>query len=452
MKQIYIANVLEAYYKSYRKLNSKDRIYWTQYDALDGNRSLLYGGDEKIIVSTTPINRQHWEYTCGLAGWKNTLNLVPEEKTTSICSNILTDNSLNTQFIKAVKTNPGIEIIPYRHTEEFYALTEYLHAQDLKFQLPETLPQEHRFIETYFHSKRGFRHLWEMVKDPKLSIEIPEGFITADREEALEAAYYFRVTNRDFLFKYSRGVQGVGIIFNEADKLPADKETFIEKTGELLKDDIWSEGCIVVEEKIHADTAVMGGSPNVEMMITPEGEVKQSYACEQVLDRDGKTFMGVRINPDVYESEYIKTAFRAAKNFGRKLSEYGVRGVFDMDLVVSKDGRVYAVESNIRRTGGTHIHEYCMALFGINYMQKYYIKSYELKVGAKNGKNLEYNGAREILKGLLASRADKSGIYFVNPDFLEMDFLVLMLVSKDKKGLRRLESEVKKRFERGNYG
>ena len=123
-----------------------------------------------------------------------------------------------------------------------------------------------------------------------------------------------------------------------------------------------------------------------------------------------------------------------------------------MDLVVSKDGRVYAVESNIRRTGGTHIHEYCMALFGINYMQKYYIKSYELKVGAKNGKNLEYNGAREILKGLLASRADKSGIYFVNPDFLEMDFLVLMLVSEDKAGLRRLESEVKKRFERGNYG
>lgn len=443
MKQIYIGNVLEAYYRSYQRLNRKDKEYWMEYDKLDNNRSLLYGGDNKAIITPTPIQPAHLEFTCDLSGWKNVINLFPQQSTESICSDLINDAKINGQVLKLIEDNPGIEIIPYRHTEEFYKFIDYLNERKLRFKLPETLPGEFRFVESYFHSKRGFRHLWEMIKDDSLDIGIPEGFITADREEAIQAAKYFKANQKDFVFKYNRGVQGVGVLLNNIADLPDDSAEFEKSLYKMLEDDIWLEGCIVVEQKIDVDVTVLGGSPNVEMKILENGDVTESYACEQVLDKDRKTFMGVGINKEVHKNTYMKTAFKAAKRYGQKLSDMGYRGVFDMDLVISKDRKLYAVEANLRRTGGTHIHEFCETLLGSDYMFNYCVKSYETKTG-QNGSVL-YEEIKERLVDLMVTKERNQGLIFANPDFLKMGHLVLMLISDSRAGLADLEKRITER-------
>ena len=175
IKQIYIGNVLEAFHKSYTsdKLSQKEADFWRKYDALENNRSLLYGGDNKIVITPERIDAGHIHYICDVAGWNNVHNLVPERQSDCVSLDVADDKEFFDQLLLIVKNNPGVEIIQYRHTPEFYSLVE----------------KENKFIEEYFHSKRGFRHLWEQVKDPKLKIKIPEGYITENKTEAIEAAW-----------------------------------------------------------------------------------------------------------------------------------------------------------------------------------------------------------------------------------------------------------------------
>ncbi|EKE00157.1 MAG: hypothetical protein ACD_22C00083G0011, partial [uncultured bacterium] len=308
----------------------------------------------------------------------------------------------------------------------------------LEFSTPETPNPLDMFTEKYFHSKRGFRHLWELAKDPKLKISIPMGFITFSKKESIEAAYWFLTRKKDFVLKINEGSQGIGIaLFNYKD-FPDDKKAFEQKLATFIAEDVWNQSCIVVEEKADVDKAMFGGSPNVELRILKDGRVVREYGCEQVLDKDGKTFRGVAIHKGVVSSKYIKTAFKAAELFGTKLSYYGYRGVFDMDLVVSKSGELFAVESNLRRTGGTHIHEFCTTLLGKNYWNKHYVVAYELtldegKTPEEKAKlHRDYVTVSKLLEPIKYDHSKKRGVMFVNPDLLEVGVLSLLVVGKNK--------------------
>ncbi len=54
--------------------------------------------------------------------------------------------------------------------------------------------------------------------------------------------------------------------------------------------------------------------------------------------------------------------------FARRLQQMGYVGHFDLDTVVDDAGRVYLLEINPRRTGGTHVHEFAEHVFGADYL------------------------------------------------------------------------------------
>jgi phosphoribosylglycinamide formyltransferase 2 len=54
----------------------------------------------------------------------------------------------------------------------------------------------------------------------------------------------------------------------------------------------------------------------------------------------------------------------------RRLQDMGYVGLFDLDTVVNDEGRVYLLEINPRRTGGTHVHEFAAHVFGDDYLDK----------------------------------------------------------------------------------
>ncbi len=56
--------------------------------------------------------------------------------------------------------------------------------------------------------------------------------------------------------------------------------------------------------------------------------------------------------------------------FAHRLQAMGYVGHFDLDTVVNDDGRVYLLEINPRRTGGTHVHEFAEHVFGADYLDK----------------------------------------------------------------------------------
>jgi len=438
---IYISNILEGYHKSYENLPQKERNYWTKYDTFDSNRAVLYGDDEKVVITSSPINPTHLSDMTSLMQWKNVVNLSPARASYSISDDCRKDSSLHGRLRAIILANPGIALIPYRLTPQFQKLIHALQKEGLTFTLPETIPQDKQFILNYFNTKRGFRHLWHMAdaNDPP-HVQIPEGFIAEDKPEATEAAWWFKVHKKSFVIKYNKGTQGIGIHMLRHDKLPHDKKKFRDHIKKLLSDKIWNESVVIVEEAAPINEKNESVSPSIELYVDEAGKVTPSYACDQILAPDKKTFRGIYIYPELMNDPVIKRAFASGLKFGARLASYGYRGVFDVDLIRSTNNAIFAVESNLRRTGGTHLHELCLALLGPSYGSKYHALIEDVML--KNGHGLTYESCRTLFHSELFSRKTGKGILFSNPDMLNVNILMIVLIGKSRSDLDQLRASI----------
>ena len=61
---------------------------------------------------------------------------------------------------------------------------------------------------------------------------------------------------------------------------------------------------------------------------------------------------------------------KIAKAIGKRYSELGYRGFFDVDFIISERGITYPIETNARRTGGTHVFDLTRHLFGNKWQNK----------------------------------------------------------------------------------
>lgn len=109
-------------------------------------------------------------------------------------------------------------------------------------------------------------------------------------------------------------------------------------------------GDAVVEEYIEADTQI--GSPSVEYRIKGE-EIEYLYSCKQVVNQN-RTFLGVDVGHEVLPQRVKTQMLQSGNAFAHALLQLGYRGFFDIDFIMSKEQKLYAVEANLRRTGATH--------------------------------------------------------------------------------------------------
>jgi len=82
-------------------------------------------------------------------------------------------------------------------------------------------------------------------------------------------------------------------------------------------------------------------------------------------DRYGE-FLGVGIGSEAVPICLKRQLEEIAEIIGNKYYELRYRGFFDVDFVISKTGVPYAIETNNRRTGGTHVYDIGKRVFGNN--------------------------------------------------------------------------------------
>ena len=430
--KIYIGNILEAFYPVYKNLPSVKRDFWFRHDFYESNRSLLYNHDNKIIITSLPILASHLSHICQLMNWKNVHNLFPEKPSPAICKDLMCAKPLHHTLVQIIKDNPGVSLIPYRSTPEFYNLIEKLQKKHLKFTTPETVPFENQFIPAYCNTKRSFRHLWgKATSSAHLPIDIPEGFIVGDKKEAIAAAWWFHQQKLSFVIKHNRSAQGSGVIFFQVQDSPDNHSDFTTFMKKQLSDKIWADSPIVVEEFIQPDYTSLGGSPSVEFYVSQSGKVEATYAVEQLMEKDHKTFKGCYIHPQLFKHPFIKTAFQAGILYGKELARLGYCGYFDMDLVVGKNGKLYAVETNLRRTGGTHVHETAINFLGKNYLESFYVLSEDIRL--KQSVNTNYDSLFQHLSQILFNPKTKTGLIFGNPDMIQIGILHAIFLAPSEK-------------------
>lgn len=440
LENLFISNIAEVYYKAYYNLPDDERKTHINYDLIEAERALVCLSDNKVVVVSTKPSQEYIDDLRQRIGYKNLVVLAPKRPTERLSADIIEESGLLKKIVQIIKDNPGIHLVPYYPTEEFFDLLSLLRQKNLQFDTPETVYRENRFIHHHHNCKIGFRTIWDKALDYNSPIKIPQGFIVDDVEEAITAARWFYYKKKNFIFKYNRGASGVGIVFYNYKDLPQDEKAFKEYLLSRHQERIWYEENFIVEEAIDRDRSFFDGTPSIEFKIN--GKVQFSYICAQWINAKGG-FDGIYLGKELLDSNKlaIHDLIEDGARFGEALKELGYRGIYDIDTVMGKNKQIYAVESNMRRTGGTHVYELGKYLYGPNFLDKVCLTSRESLPIKKNINT--YAKLFSLVKPLLFDKKKKYGIILVQPDAVVINQLGYIAIAPDKDSLFTLNENLK---------
>mgnify|MGYP005839119935 FL=1 len=410
--RLVIANVVDAYRDNVALI--RDPLL-REHEVLDSyyieDRALLWHGDRKLVVTSLPVDAGHLRYLRRAMGYAQLENLAPREPTESLCEDILREEGLRASIVERLRGQGEVDLISFVGSRGVLAVAEALRGAGLRVSTPECPSAECLEARDYLDSKAGFREFFRSAAGAIPGVQIPDGAVAQNPQEAAQLAVAFLQQGRACLCKPNNSQSGVGFVILRPGELaggPAEWEEAIR--SRLAGDRQMTSDVIVVEELIEMDLSVAGGSPSIEMRIPadPARDVEFMYLCGQILTAKGY-FFGVEMHRDLVEPDLERTIERAAVAVAREMRRRGYAGVFDMDMVAGVDGRLYAVEVNTRRTGGTHAHEAAEHLFGPRYWERAaVISNNELGFA---GEPLTWGELQRLLSGLLwPIRGRKEGI------------------------------------------
>lgn len=439
---IFIGNIAEMARPLMSLMESKlgEAELWEDHWLSD--RFIFSGGDNRILITPTPIAPDFLKDGCRLLGFQNVVNWWPEKIGESVSEAIAEDKLLWQKLVTEIKANEGINLVSYCATQEFLRLTDILRDLGLKFKMPETPEKENTWLIDYFGSKAGFRQATASLG--KGFPSMPQGGICVNKKEIIGWASYLLRNTAGFVIKANRGAAGVGLkIVKKEEVTPGKEEEFINNLLEGKR--YWSEEPVVVEEFVPAAMTVCGGNPNIELMITPEGEVKPLYTCGMRVTPEGN-FKGVEIGKGAVQKEAADLLFSSGKIWGEYLKRMGYRGFFEMDYIPRSIKEIYPVEANIRRTGGTHVHELAEKLLGSDYQENYYVVANNL-YNAPLYQGKKYMQLKADLEDLLFPiRQKKEGVVLTIVNLLQRGQLGYLVIGPSRERTTEIEEIFQKRI------
>jgi hypothetical protein len=324
-----------------------------------GDRGLFWLGDPKLLFATasTPFG----EHVCRRWGYPGTILLAPKNPTHQLSLDILREPELLKQVIDYAGPGKTLCMVPYATTAEFYQLIEILRTcHGLTICLPESPTPNLLWLRDHIDSKAGFRALAaECLHSTQL---LPKGFACKDTCQAAEAVNWFLQRGEGCVVKADGGESGIGhVIFQPALVHGEDVRSVLDQNP-FLRDDI-----IIVEQFIHATVDI---SPSLEMYVPSieEGQPRITYVSRQCFTSFGR-FSGVVVSRDLLNADWYPPLAKAGMAMAAHLQKLGYVGHFDLDAVVDDAGRLFLLETNARRTGGTYVHEFAQHTFGPDYLQ-----------------------------------------------------------------------------------
>ncbi|KKQ17808.1 MAG: hypothetical protein US31_C0016G0015 [Berkelbacteria bacterium GW2011_GWA1_36_9] len=367
IKNIIIANDTEAF--EFIINNIKDeaqRIKKINKEHFLSSRFLFWEGDDKIVITPFPIEDALLNQAKKI-GYKNIENWYPSRVGISLSEAILRDNVLLEKLKKTINDNQGIVLSPYSFTRHFSSLVGFLREDGLKFYVDQEPLKNSEWLVTYLGSKLGFRMEVQKIKNAGGKIPTPEFFICRDIEEIIDAVVWFYQKRLSCVAKVFSGEGGWGVMMIKREDYSSEVDLRKKIKLELSGDSIWNYGPYIVEEFIPSKQNDER-SPSLEVFINNK-TVKITYTCNQIVDSYGR-FIGILMGKNCLDINTEAKIRGIARTIGKRYSELGYRGFFDIDFIMSKKGITYPIETNVRRTGGTHVFDLTRHLFGSKWQDK----------------------------------------------------------------------------------
>lgn len=367
-KKIVVANTAEAFLPLINKYDKqcRDQKLLTEHSL--GERACFYGGDDKIVITSFPVPRMNSRLEA--IGYSNVVNLFPSNPSASLSRDVI--NGLAAKLLDLFERGQAVDLISYVASDDLLDMILHIQCAGVSLKLIET-PHRHVInIARQFDTKSGFRLLCSEWGKRSACIRMPFGATFDSPEHAARFVMNRLSQGVPCLCKADKGESGIGLAWF----YPAEPHTEESVTNIIMKDRAFQGDLIVVEDVVLRPRIPVfdWSSPSVEVYVGSDGIPAATYTCCQRVDKGGR-FSGILIDPTVIPSHIHEEANQIALLVGQELSTLGYRGYFDLDFVVDNASRLFLLEGNPRRTGGTHIHDLACYLLGQDYAQNHSVLS-----------------------------------------------------------------------------
>jgi hypothetical protein len=434
-RSIFIANIAEIAKPLTRSMTETQRRQEVFEDHVYCDRFLAHNKDYRVLITPYSLDPTFIADVSYLLRFKHSLFLHPKEIDESICEAIISDQSLLSQLQQIIMDNPEITIHSYAVTEEFKQLIHKLRSIGLRFSTHEMPDPDASWTAPFFDSKAGFRQTTNILYDS--FPDMPRGIIVSGTQELIGWMRYYLLKADGVVLKSNRGLAGAGLRIIRKGDLPVSHIASYVQT--LVTDEaFWLDEPIIVEEYIDPDLSICGGSPNIELQIQ-NGTTEVLYSCGMRVSSKG-VFLGVEFGKGAVPKRIERQLVRSGRMFGSVLSLVNYAGHFEIDFVYGKKShRLFPIEANVRRTGGTHAFELAERLLGDDFIGKYYVISVN-KIDAPQCHGKTYSEVKEILRTIMYPMLGKEeGVIITMTNYMIKGKIGYVIIAKDKIRAQQIE-------------
>ena len=375
IERIFVANTAEAF-EELLKIGASTERGKTQigHELSLSQRAFFWGADNKAVIVPYQIPQALMDHNMRACEYSDIVSLSPAVPEINLSNAILRDDNLMRCIIDATH-GKMLKLSPYAVTDSLMMLMYGLTQRGAKIVLEENPDPSAFWTVKYLDSKVGFRSEMQKLMAGCDDILLPEGFVADSKSQAVDMAEWFYSQGKSAILKANYGESGWGLMMLDAKQYVSVMALRECIKMSLVVDPIWEDTLIVVEELITPNVEIAGGSRSSELYVDASGATV-TYHCGQLLDANGG-FIGVEIGKNTVPVSLLDKLEGISAVIGSRYHQMGYRGYFDIDFIVGKDECLYVVETNTRRTGGTHTYDLARHLFGKTWASDAYLLSYD---------------------------------------------------------------------------
>jgi hypothetical protein len=149
-------------------------------------------------------------------------------------------------------------------------------------------------------------------------------------------------------------------------------------------------------------------------------------------------FQGMEISQNILPKKFRQSMISTGDQVAAVYSSMGYRGFFDIDFAINSQKRIFITESNVRKTGGTHVYVLAKKTFWSRFSITYL---HPLQQFMSYQKRLAAQTSLGALSPLLFNPSTKTGIIVISQNSLAYDRLGYVIFAPNKTSALRIETK-----------
>ncbi len=432
---IHISNISEDVWEFINTLPNEKKEFEIRENSELSDRDLFcfLKKENLIVIMPKSIDQDFLESFRNQFPRKFLQVLWPDRHSGELSLDIHNDQKLFRDLIAIMNEYEEVEITSYSSTHQFHNLCIEISKKAPHVTFPDT--PEDTWTTDYFGTKAGFRQIQYDNHGKKL-FPMCAGLSLMGVENASQAAAYFYSKYDGVVIKTNKGHAGMGVLIIRKGDL-STRITLSSQIAAKMTESYWNEFPITIEEFVSCDPSIGGGFPNAECYVSKKGTVSYLYSCGMRVNSSGE-FKGVEIGVGAMEVSQESKLRTYGNRLGKMYAEANYCGFFDVDCLASKDGTIFVSESNVRRTGGTHVYLAALDLFGKSFAKKTYALSNNLyPIADKLPRS--YQQLESSLEPILFDKKKKEGVLIVAANLLHRSVFGYIIFGNTKQRAYEIE-------------